>query len=56
MREIILPFEMNLKLYFFLTVLFIFVFLSTELLNYWAIKTLGDLQSISRGLDPGVKM
>jgi hypothetical protein len=34
----------------------IFVFLSTEVRTYWAVETLGDLQSTSRGLDPGVKM
>jgi hypothetical protein len=26
-----------------------------EVLSYWAVETLGDLQSTSRGLDPGVK-
>jgi hypothetical protein len=59
MREIILRFEMNLyKFTFFLTDLFIFVFLSisTEVRTYWAVETLGDLQSTSRGLDPGVKI
>jgi hypothetical protein len=55
MREIILRFE---KFTFFLTVLYIFVFFlaSTEVFSYWTVKTLGDLQSTSRGLDPGVKM
>jgi hypothetical protein len=27
---------------------------STEVLGYWTVKTLGHLQSISRGLDPVV--
>jgi hypothetical protein len=31
-------------------------FESTEVLSYWAVETLGDLKSTSRGLNPGVKM
>jgi hypothetical protein len=39
-----------------LIVKFIFVFqANTEVLSYWAVKTLEDLQFTSRGLDPGVK-
>jgi hypothetical protein len=30
------------------------IFLSTEVRTDWAVETLGDLQSTSRGLDPGV--
>jgi hypothetical protein len=51
--------EMNFENYtFFLTVLFIFVFFkaSTKVPSYWAEETLGDLQSTSRGLHPGVQM
>jgi hypothetical protein len=29
---------------------------SIEVLGYWAVETLGDLQSPSRGLDPAVKI
>ena len=29
---------------------------STEVLSYWAVVTLEDLQSTSRGLDLGIKM
>jgi hypothetical protein len=27
---------------------------STEVLNYWAIETLVDIEYASRGLDPGI--
>jgi hypothetical protein len=42
------------KWIFFLTVHFIS---STEVHvhSYWAVETLGDLHSINRGLDPGLK-
>jgi hypothetical protein len=59
MREIILRFEMNLyKFTFFLDrIIHIRIFkVSTEVRIYGAVETLGDLQSISRGLDPGDKM
>jgi hypothetical protein len=32
------------------------IYASTEVLSHWAVETLGDLQSTSRGLDPGFKM
>jgi hypothetical protein len=33
-----------------------FTFTSTEVLSYWVVETLRDLQSTSRGLDPGVRI
>jgi hypothetical protein len=62
MREIILRLEMNFQNFnFFFTVLFILVFLkhvpkylATGLKRPW--WTVGDLQSTSTGLDPGVKI
>jgi hypothetical protein len=37
------------------TFFLIFLSISTEVRTYWAGETLGDLQSTSRGLDPGVR-
>jgi hypothetical protein len=58
LREIILGFEMNLQNLLFSRQLNSYSYFkaNTEVLNRWAVKTLGDLQSTSRGLDPGVKM
>jgi hypothetical protein len=61
MREIIyvLRFEINLKkiyeIYFFLDSS-IHIGIFKQVLRYWTVKTLGDLQSTCRGLNPGVKM
>jgi hypothetical protein len=41
-----------IKFYFFLTVKYSS---KSEVLSYWFIETLGDLQSTRRGIDPGVK-
>jgi hypothetical protein len=58
MREIILRFEINLYNLLFSRQFYSYSYFeaSNEVLSYWAVETLGDLQSTSRGLDPGVKM
>jgi hypothetical protein len=59
MREIILRFEINFKnLTFFLdSIIQIRIFKQVpKYFSNWAEETLGDLQSTSSCLDPGVKM
>jgi hypothetical protein len=51
MSEIILHFKMNL---YYLPLRFISV-LSSKYRSYWAVESLGNLQSTSRGLGPVVK-
>jgi hypothetical protein len=58
LREIILRFEMNLQNLLFSRQFNSYWYFkaSSEVLSNWAVETLGDLQSTSRGLNPGVKM
>jgi hypothetical protein len=58
MKEIILCFQMNFKkLHFSLQVnSYLYFQARTEVLRYWDVGTLGDLQSTSKGLETVVKI